>query len=347
MMIFLMTWANISYAQTDVHIKDTLTEKEKRQFIAATRNTSFGYFRLADSFSRKGDIVGAGIALSMINPYFFMFMGQTPDSILQYLSGRFKLVKETREAYAERFTETFKADRTETYANFKAMYEEDKAVRRLLNSCGDSFSCEIAKKRLLRSDSIHSEYLYTYVQKKGWPELSDGSLYAGTLAINDHSHHKDYVPALKAGVMKGDAPFEILELVCLWTHYIYTYKELHDVLSTHTYRRFDISSVINHQLPGSLPRIEKAVRQLCPPKLYFVAECRDKKLYDVFLAKDMKEWMGSGGGILAELVRDLSFATCKSAKSYKAISYGLSNMRYFPTESNELRVTLYIVKNEE
>ncbi len=333
-------------------------------FAQPATHSVFDYYRLTDSFSHKKDSVNAGVSLLKVDPLYFMFMDQTPDSINVFLLRRFTLTNTAREKYTALFTAAYNATKMESYTKFKAMYMEDIAAKRSAENCGDSLTCDKAAKRIRITDSIHSDYLYNYIKKNGWPSLANGSLYANILALHDHLHYEDYLASLRQGILNGYAAPDVLELMEKMMlsdngYYFHNknYQEFAELLKTHAYRRFEISAVLNDRMPSSLSRIEKAVAQLCPANLYYFYEARDKTVYDEWQKKQTKLWMrGSEGideakmadgynGIMPKLTVSLSRYMCPS-KNVIPYKQGLCNPAYHPSENVTPKMILYVIQEK-
>ena len=357
---FLLLYSTLSFAQT-IGKADTLTTKERAAMKLAARNTAQGYYQLADSFAHKGDSINAGAALLKIDPYYFFFQELTPDSLNTLLASRFKLTALALEQYKELYTRAYNGPKSESYTNFKAMYKEDIATKHFAENCGDSFTCASAAKRIRTTDSTHSVYLYNYIQKNGWPSLSNGAQYAGILALHDHLRYHYYLPILRKAALNGIAAPEILELMIRSgiADNVYTstnkYSGFHELLNTHPYRVFDISSVLNNRMPSSIARIEKAVAKLCPARLSYFYEASDEKMYTDWNEIQTKLWMhggdtddnsGMGGGMLPKVTRDLYRYMCKTSDSL-AYKYGLTNTHYHPSENTAPKLILYVIQDKD
>ena len=265
-----------------VNIDDTLTTSEITEIKMAARNSTFGYFYLADSCSKKGDSIGASNYMLKIDPYALMFEEQTPDSINEYVARHFTLTQKAKDQYITLFNKIYTKPRSKAYKDFKAMAMEDQALRIKQATCRDSLCRATTDDELQYSDSAHFIYLYNYIEKYGWPSLADGSMYATVLAIHDHEHAEYYLPVVRKAVLDGRVEVGALRLIVYWNARSREYATMDDYLATHTYIKYDITDALDSdKLPRLLPEIEKTVKEHCPIKpIYFVESKRNKAAFD-------------------------------------------------------------------
>jgi hypothetical protein len=162
------------------------------------------------------------------------------------------------------------------------MYGEDQATRRKWEQCGDTFTCKVYEQRMNDADSVHGEYLYSYVQKHGWPTLENGCMYAETMALHDSKHMVSYIPELRKSVISGNASLS------LYYRLINRAKpsNLAALKKYKTKTVFDVSYVLRGMDPSSVQRQEMAkfVKDCGPIKhLYFVYESTQKSDFKKFL----------------------------------------------------------------
>jgi hypothetical protein len=248
---------------------DTLSLKEKMELRDALMKTPLGANFQADIYSQKGDSAKAGEYLLKSDPHYMMFLGQTPETLPEFLS-RFRSSKADKDGYIELFTKAYNAPKSEYYHAFRNMKIEDNKIRKLLDNCSSKDSCKRLSKQMAKTDSLHTAYLYNYIKKNGWPRIEHGGLYANLLAIHDHRNHAFYIPHLKTAIKQGQNIMDALEIL-----YYYNSKEQHGdalqaFLDTTQKVTFDVSSLLNFKLPTTMNEIRKAFKDHCPVEYYLV-----------------------------------------------------------------------------
>ena len=339
----------ISFAQhpRQTTVADTLTPIEIDEVNAAARHSTFGYYSLADSFSRVGDSINAGKYFRKIDPYYLAFEQQTPYTIDTFIIDHFMIPQKIRKKYVSLFNKVYNAPRSAAYINFQTMAKEDQALRKKTDTTANNASFIAANEKMHYTDSIHFLYLYNYIKKNGWPSFSDGAMYASVLAIHDHEHADEYIPIIKRAVLDGKADMGVLQWITYWhAHARMNNEVLQKHLAAHKYVRFDISSVISDDtLPPSLPAIEMAIKQHCPARLFFICESKDNKLYKVWSDKMLAMYQqGPLSMLTMELVRYNCGITYDERSS---LEYGLWSTHWEALEHEDLRLILYVTYDRE
>lgn len=339
-LVLIWTISN-SYGQTDVDaIADTLTSVERAELRQGLRNSSFGYHRIADSFSRKGDSINAGRWFLKIDPYYLMWEYSnpaTPDTIMNRLA----LTEDTKIAYREIYSSVYTGKKSDSYIDFEKMHTEDQLIRNTLDKCGDTFTCSKLLKRMHLTDSMHFEYLYDYVKKNGWPTIANGSLHACIIAIHDHKRHEYYAPLLKKAIANGQAPMEPLGLILFWKEKGKVNTHFKEYLDTSRKFSYDISSILDYVLPSNLSEIKKIVKKYCPVKYYVVYESSDPKAFEkrTFSYGKQRE-------VCLKLLNELR-ESCHTGKSPKEWYKDTGEIHYIPTDRKKERAMLYVVYQEK
>ncbi|HXS37650.1 MAG TPA: hypothetical protein VN721_13180 [Flavipsychrobacter sp.] len=324
----------ISNAQGLHHNYDTLTTEEINQLEIGIAKSTFGYVHLTDSFSIKNDSVNASINMLKIDPYYFISGLGEPTPIETIINERkFHLTLQAKKDYRNIYAKALNSPKSPSYKKFKAMAEEDQLTRKRLDKCADSITFQILNNKMIATDSAHFNYLYNYVQKNGWPTLSNGSLYAAIIAIHDHAHHSFYFPYMEKAIVAGQLGLEPLQLIYEW---MTTNFETKDLLNYPKKIPFDVTSILKDQLPSSLQRIEYFTKKYCPVHLYFVYEfAPDNHVTEV------RYWINRQqhrtNNILDKLVDDLS-SFCP-----KNIQPDTWAVHYLPASDHIEKITLYLV----
>ena len=328
----------------DTNDDDTLTAAEINDINTAIRNSTFGYWHLADSCSKKGDSVCAGDYFLKVNPYCVLFEGQTPDSINGFIEKHFRLTRDAKEQYINLFTKVYNAPKSKAYYDFKKMADEDQRIRNKLEGCRDSLAAATAIEEMEYSDSVNFRYLYQYLKKHGWPSLADGSMYASILAIHDHDHHTEYLPIVKRAVLGGQLEPNVLGLIVYWVARSKESNGFEQYLATHTHLRYDITDAVDSIIsPRLFPEIKKMIVEHCPVKLVYVDECKNKKLAERLLYKLFADYPKEAN-LLARLNMNLAEYDCGCSSSYiTAMEMGLWSIRWQPSAHENIELIVYLV----
>ncbi len=257
LLILLFTGTLHCYAK----VADTLTKAEILQIEAGFKKSTFYAFYMADSFSRKRDTVRCGEWFMKIDPYYFL-TGFSNASHADSFLNRYRLSEEVKAAYREKYQTVIATPRTEDYLLMKQMRDEDQDVRRKLENCGDSFTCSLLRIKMMRTDSLHFETLYKYVQEKGWPDLANGSMYAALIAIHDGIRADYYIPIIKQATIDGKLPFDPLQLI-----FAKKRNGILDVqrkLDTSIKFTFNVNQMLNHETPNNIDKIRKVIKKYYP-----------------------------------------------------------------------------------
>jgi len=304
-------------------------------------SSPFRLIRLADSFSQIGDQINAGAAFLKIDPLFFIFIHQTPESIPNFIKTKFKISKESKDRYISIFNESYYGKKHEPYTKFKEMYEEDQNIRNKGDSCRDSACYSLNFNDMVRTDTMHFNYLYKYIIEHGWPTIAEGSLYASVIAVHDHEHHESYIRLLRKGVIEGQVDPGILRLVNNW----YLLQKRYDMLNEHivrgTYYKFDVSEMLNNEMPISLDTIRTVVLEKSPVTIFYVYECGDLDLFTEISSK--LEAVARDRDVLALLNADLlKYNNNATTDEVKYINDGLWAIHWRATAHTDPRFFLYI-----
>jgi hypothetical protein len=321
---------------------DTLTVAERNEFRRVLLNTGIGYSFLADSFSKRGDSVMASKYLLKISPYYFMFDRQMPETIDSFLDANFKITNSAKKTYHLLYIGIYNEPRSEIYKKLKSFYEDDQLERDLQEKCGDSVSCALMERRLRIDDSIHFAFLFDYVKKNGWPKLSDGAMFANLLAIHDHEHHAYYIPIMKAAVKNGTVDLDALELAIYWNSQAWQFKQFDKELKKNRYAVFNVSSMLNWQLPASLPRIQSYVKKHCPVHVFLFFETEKNRTYADWVnnswLRASKSRLGKyQGHIFSQFIEQLHLDCPKSLYD------GLWEVTYKPEKIKGSRLKFYVL----
>ncbi len=251
----------------------------------AVRNFSFTSYLLVDSFSKAGDSVNASACLMRIEPYYLMYLGYLPSDLDTFFAG-LKITVRAQKEYRKTFIAISNAPESEAYKKFKEMHGEDQEVRWKLERCKDSFNCAVFEEKMRYTDSVHFDYLYKYVQKHGWPKLSDGSLHAELIALHDgyEGHMKYYLAFMKKAVLTGQASSNGYGNV-LNRAIKPTFEELARKFKNKVV--FDVSYILSRDTPtiARLELMKKAVKAHKPIKyIYFMYESDNKRDYNWFMS---------------------------------------------------------------
>lgn len=256
-------------------------QQVKGNFKYSDNPTTIRSIELADSFSKVKDSINASLCLQKVDPYFLISCNTTPETIDAYLDG-FLLAEHAKNGYKAKFLEAFYRVRSVSYSAFKAMCEEDQTVRKSLAKCNDSLSRSIYSAKMGKTDSLHFDYLYTYVKKHGWPTYENGCMYAEIIAMHDGVHMKEYLTYVMQAVETG------------YSSERYYYSLLNrakpstlEALSGYKDKTtFDVSYVLKGKRASvvQIHELQKAVVECGAIKhVYFVYESNDKKEFEDFM----------------------------------------------------------------
>lgn len=259
---------------------DTVRSEELPALNEGYKNSSITYFQRANSYSQMKDSAKAGKYLLMVDPYYLLWEwrnSERPDSFIV----KWNLPPEIAEEVIRSYDSARMAEKSAYYIEFERMAEEDQVVRKRLTRCADTFTCRKIRELMRHTDTLHARYLYDFVQANGWPSIAEGSMYATTLAIHDHSNHSFYMPYLKKAVMNGQADMNALMLI---NHYVkshVSHKEMLEEIRTKRNIRFDVSELLQESMPKSLPRIQKAFSDACEQKFkfYYIFEAPRNQIF--------------------------------------------------------------------
>lgn len=332
------------FSQTNV-VADTLTPLEIKQVEAGFKRSTFYAFYMADSFSRRKDTLHASEWFLKIDPFYFL-TGLSNAAHADSFLHRYRLSEDVKAAYREMYQAVISTPRTEDYLLMKQMRDEDQDVRRKLENCGDSFTCSILRIKMIRTDSTHFETLYKYVQEKGWPDMSNGSMYAALIAIHNGSKAAYFVPFIKQAISVGKLPFEPLQLIfAKMKHSNTSFADLQRHIDTSIKFSFVVNEILNHQLPYNIDKIKKVIKKYYPNvQLLLVYEKAVKN--DNHIGWQDKEWAlknsknGNGmGSFHREILRDFPLL------QRRPLPENTSNLAvyYMPTERMWDRMMFYVI----
>jgi len=339
----------VSFAQKrfSYEIKDTLSNIEIAEINAATKNSSFIYYKLADSCSATGDSINAGNYLLNVDPYYLLYKNQTPVSIEQFLHSHFKITKQVRTKYIALFNKTYNAKKSLVYATFKNMAEEAKTIRDTLNKCMESKTYDVIDAQLRHTDSTHFTYLYNYVLKNGWPSLANGSIYAGLLVTHDLAHYYYYYNIVKEAITNGNLPIDILQSMVYSKQDEEATNYCNLIRSKYKFICFDISSVLkdNKTLPANMWAIINTVKKRCTDNLFIIfSNHKANTAWDWFYAQDTLYHTPSYTECaLGKINMKLSDYMCAATHhNIYAMRMGLWGYKWQPTDDSGITLKLYI-----
>ncbi|WP_276135050.1 hypothetical protein [Polluticoccus soli] len=340
MKLFLITCACVllgTYAHAQ---NDTLSATEKQELKEALSKTPLGANFQAGSYSTRGDSAKAGEYLVKSDPYYMMFLGQTPESLPEFLS-RFKSSKAAKDTFIEAFTRAYNAPKNAQYQLFKSMYKEDRIVRSKLDSCSTGELCQQLSNQMNQTDSVHSATLYNYVSKNGWPTMQNGGLYAGLLAVHDHKNHKFYIPHLKKAIAQGQSTLDALEILYYYSSHSQDHKAWQKFLDTSKKQSFDVSSLLRFELPANLSQIKKFAADHCPVEYHLVFHSLTTKIaedwYDEARAHGNRD---PNGHINSQFFNEVRKGCSRLPPD---VLKGVWEFRYLPSDSKRSRMVLYVV----
>jgi hypothetical protein len=320
--------------------EDTLSSTERNALDTALKNTLLGYNLLADMYSKKNDTVHASEYLLKSDPYYLIWLGQTPQSLPEFLS-KFKASPQTKEQYLSIFTKAFNSPKSKYYTDFDRMYEEDQAIRKQLDGCSEINVCKKLTLQMHSTDSIHFTYLYNYVKKIGWPSIENGGLYADILAVHDHTHHSFYIPYLKESIKKGQSTLDVLDILYYCQREGSKWEKFKAILDTSKKFVFDVSDLLYFKLPPAalLSKIKKAIKDYCPVQYYLLFYSYKQEIQDGWLLRaHIREQKGEEH-ILAQFFDELHEYCTKYPRNMK----GTWAVYHGETDTKRTKIVLYIV----
>lgn len=244
---------------------------------ASKTRSVFRDLTIADSFSRHRDSVNAGMHMLKVSPYYLIYLGQTPKTINAYLS-KFALTTDTKTGLLEKFTQAYTAKGTEIYTKLRAMYMETTQLKHILDTCPGNLKAYYDK-QIQIADSAHFAFLFDYTAKNGWPDIENGALYAGYMAMRDIEHCYDYIPLTYKAYMAGQLPYFMAHTIYEnWRYYIdyVIWKEY----MKGPYEVFDVSTMLTGEMPATEPSILASVKAHCPVKEIFYVTYSGKRRID-------------------------------------------------------------------
>lgn len=323
-----------SYASTD-----TLSAKEKEKLKHALLQTPLGANLLADSYSQRGDSVKAGEYLVKSDPYYMMFLSQTPETLPEFLS-RLRSSRADKEKYLELFTKAYNAPQNEHYHTFRKMQAEDKKIRHQISNCNSKDSCKRLQKRMKAADSTHASYLYNYVRKNGWPTMEHGGLYANSIAIHDRANDAFYIPHLKAAIKQGQNTMDALEILSSHRSREQPRIELQNFLDTTPKLAFDVSSLLHYKLPASLAEIRKAFKDHCPVEYKLVIYSYKIEIYEEWTkTADARRHQDPQGHILQQFFSRAR----KDCPRYQGDVGATWEVNWLPSDTRRSKMMLYVL----
>jgi hypothetical protein len=246
------------------------------------RNNPMVLYEIADSFSQKGDSIGASNYLLKISPYYSMANGTTPEN-LNKLFDDLKITMAARNIYRDTFMKSYNKPISKTHDTLAKIYEEDQLIRKKLPQANDSFTIAFYTKKMLHDDSAHFKWLFNYVQKNGWPTLQDGSVFAQFVALHDHQHWCDYLPYLRKAVYAGNGYYTIYNILlnrCLQPSFELLIKQ-------RKHLSFDVSCILkgdSKKLASEFQKMKIAIKNNPTISyIYFRYESKKKCDFDNFI----------------------------------------------------------------
>ena len=324
-------------------VEDTLSTNEMSELNAAARNTTFGYFHLADSCSNNNDSVNASAFFMKVDPYYFLKpqLQLPPASFDSAILDSFNLTRNAKKKYLAIYTAMYNSPKSVAYKKFSEMAIEDQAVRHRQEKCRDSTCYSLTGMEMRHTDSLHFDYLYKYIKKNGWPSLSNGAIYASLLAIHDHPHHGEYIPILKEAIRQGKADIETLRLIVFWKAREKEFKDLQKYIHCGNFLKYNVDEMLDNKTPKLLNEIKYNVSAHCPVNLILICECRDIKRCNNWFDKVCA--LNIDDNILATFMIRLANYNCKiDANKLRAMQEGCWTVHWQPADHEELRLFLYL-----
>lgn len=323
-LLLLLSLSFVSRAQGD----DDSAAIEK-----AYHNSQMIYLAQAGSYAAKKDTAKVRAYLMKVNPYQLLYQWDNttaPDTFLW----KYPLAPAAREEIAKKYLDVLNGPKSAAYTMFNKMADEDQQFRHMIEHMDDERTMQSMDLKMHISDSVHAAYLYSYVKQNGWPSLENGSMPATLLAIHDHRNHEFYLPYLRKAVMNGQADISALRLIQLWMTSGKSYEGLQQMLDTSKKISFNVSSMLNDQLPASMPRIQKAIQKYCKQKFktYLVFETNKAQIAESWTAKREHQYKKH---IFSLFMAELATVCPKKFES------GLWVVNYLPGNRNKL--VFYIV----
>ena len=351
--IYTILLCTKGFAQEEFHA-DTLTVNETKELLAASRNTTFGYYALADSFSKRGDSVNAGVWLMKVSPYQLMYELQVPNGLVTFLSGGVALTAKAKREYWTLFSKTYNQKRSPAYLQFQQMAEELAASRDQWETCTTSNVFYQVNDELQKKDSLYFSVLHQYITKNGWPTLANGSLYAAQIAAHDARHHQEYIPMLKKEIAKGNVPVNALQEMIYWNRGEELHAYLIKLLKYHKgkFICYEINMLRDNKMPDSalLQNMEYTAHKLSAHYVSTVVFCHDPKLYDSLVKKPLAQWMGEDIDVqdpYALLAKDLIQCMHADESVTFSMRLGLWGWQWMPTDRRGLGERMYMFYNND
>ena len=346
LLVSILFIVQCSFAQkrTDTHSeKNNVKISEIRDGIA---QSTFENYYLADSFSKENDTIQAGVYLLKINPYTLFFENVTPDSIDDFVLHHFKVTSFARTKYREYFMEIYKAKKSNSYTDFERMGEEDRYLRGAMENCINDSCARFFADKMKDADSIHAAYLYRYVKSKGWPSLSDGSMYATLIAIHDHDHHRFYLPFLKKALADGQVEPSGYNLISYWDENNNDFQKLNDYIQRGKYIQVDVTCMLDNKPVPALVfhKIKTTVQHHCPVKIFYCYRSHAKDKFTNWSKKEIPRSID----VMSLLAEDLAVYNCHiSSVEMIAMQTGCWGVRWEPSDDSASRLIMYILYDRD
>ncbi len=343
--VYLVFFCTNGFAQEGYHA-DTLTVNEVKELLAASRNTPFVCYAVADSCSLLGDSTNAGTWLLKVSPYVLMNEYQTPASINAFLNEHFVLPVKARQQYVALFTKTYNQKRSAVFLELKTMAEELATLRQQWELSTTSKDFYKIYNAMQQKDSICFTYLHQYILKNGWPSLANGSVYAAYIAWHDFKHHEQYIPMMRQEIVKGNLPISDLQEMIYWN----TWEDRDDYLLKllrHEGGEFialDLKSLLEDKMPDSatLVHIEYLANRLHANNLTFVQFCHNAKTHADIMKKPLAEVLDDGRDVYELLTKDLAQYMSLNERTEYAMRLGMWSVYWMPTEHDSVTAKLYL-----
>lgn len=320
-------------------LRDTFTTIQREQLKDNTIPNSFSAHNQMMRSVHGKDSTEAERLLQKIDPHYLFFLQHTPeniDSILIKNNIRYAVRKD----YVTRFKNLYN-NRSEVYRQLETMYSEDVQVRKLLDKCGDSFTCETARRKMITSDSVHFDFLRRYVKKEGFPNMANGSLFATLIAIHDHGHHITYLPMIKKAVLNGATNIQAYDLIHYWLNSSKSITELKQYLDTVKKKTFDASFILKGiDYPKNMSAIRKAIPDYHKVTIYYILHVKTSKAFDK-LTDFLHQQNHDGVGVISKFQQELCH-DCKNEND----TYPWA-VTWFKSESTTPRLMMHIVPKEK
>jgi len=302
--LFLLTTVNVF---ANENLEDSTTRFKRLD--SGMKLSGMYQLHKADSFNLFKDTINVELFLNKIDPYYLIYSQDLDPTNLDSFINKYYLSQTSKDKYRDKMKKVINGSKSTYYRKFKLFCDEDQEIRTKYNSCIDSFSCMYLLVKMRRSDSEHAAYLYSYVRNKGWPSPSNGSYFAGVIAIHDHIHHGFYIPIVENALNKGLVDPVLLQYLIYYQKNNVGFGSYLAMLDTTRNIKIDVSSLLEYKLPDNLPEIRQILSKHCKAKTYLLFQCLENNRYIYWDQK--AHYLGNAnvnGHILAQFFNELRYS---------------------------------------